>query len=68
MLRVTARRVYPEGHRDFRFMPSSELLERRRFARKMLESARSAHREAEELRQFIEQSRQFLRNVTARIS
>jgi hypothetical protein len=57
-----------EAQRNFPLMPTIELLEQRRFARKMLESARLAHREAEERRRFIEQSRQFLRIVTARIN
>lgn len=68
MPKVTVRRVILEAQRNFRLMPTAELLERRRFARKMLESARLAHREAEERRQFIEQSRQFLVTVTARIN
>jgi hypothetical protein len=68
MARVTVRRVSLEAQRNFRLMPTTELLERRRFARKMLESARLAHHEAEERRRFIEESRQFLRSMTSRIS
>ena len=67
MPRIAARRPFYDSRHYTELVSPVDLLECRRLAQKARESAKVIHRQVEATLQYIEESRAFLREISARL-